>query len=266
MDHIILEHNEEIVCPEIFAHCFQSGDPIQLWYMDNDSLWKSVVTTKPGCLGGFKAFFEQRFSVDVGLRQIEPEDRIRYPHKSYANFAIEKIYLIRPAFEHLAPSTIIAMIKRKLDGDAILFCHERKDVNEFITELMEFDNLRAMQATRQPAREHSAAKLNHTSPSQRHRAATGSRSNVRSRSSTNSWHNTHRRTSIHSDLPPNQPQAVLPLPTLACRQCSYLIVFGLLRQGGVHPAMLWPLSDGGQAEQLALQVLVPKQAGMAKEG
>jgi hypothetical protein len=150
MDHIILQHGEEIVCPEIFAQCFHSGDAIQLWYMDNDSLWKSVVTTKPGCWDRFKAFFEQRFSVDVGLRQIEAEDRTRLPHESYADFAIQKIYLIRRAFEHLAPSGIIAMVKRKLDGDAALFCRERKDVNEFITELMEFDNMRAMQATRQP--------------------------------------------------------------------------------------------------------------------
>jgi hypothetical protein len=150
MDHIILQHGEEIVCPEIFAHCFQSGDAMQLWYMDNDSLWKQVVTTKPGCWDRFKAFIEQRFSVDVGLRQIAAEDRTRYPHESYADFAIQKIYLIRRAFEHLAPSGIIAMVKRKLDGDAALFCRERKDVNEFITELMEFDNMRAMQATRQP--------------------------------------------------------------------------------------------------------------------
>jgi hypothetical protein len=118
--------------------------------MDNDSLWKSVVTTGSGCWGRFKAFFEKRFSVDVGLRQIEAEDRARYPHESYADFAIQKIFLIRRAFEHLAPSGIIAMVKRKLDGDATLFCRERKDINEFITELMEFDNLRAMQATRQP--------------------------------------------------------------------------------------------------------------------
>jgi hypothetical protein len=151
MDHIILQHGEEIVCPEIFAHCFQTGDAIQLWYMDNDSLWKSVVTTKPGCWDCFKAFFEQRFSVDVGLRQIEAEDRTRLPHESYADFAIQKIYLIRRAFEHLAPSGIIAMVKRKLDGDAVLFCRERKDINEFITELMEFDNVRTMQATRQPS-------------------------------------------------------------------------------------------------------------------
>jgi hypothetical protein len=150
MDHIILQHGEEIVCPEIFAHCFQSGDAIQLWYMDNDSLWKSVVTTKPGCWDRFKVFFEQHFSVDVGLRQIAAEDRTRLPHESYADFAIQKIYLIRRAFEHLAPSGIIAMVKRKLDGDAVLFCRERKDINEFITELMKFDNVRAMQAARQP--------------------------------------------------------------------------------------------------------------------
>jgi hypothetical protein len=150
MDHIILQHGEEIVCPEIFAHCFQSGDAMQLWYMDNDSLWKTVVTTKPGCWSPLKAFIEQRFSVDVGLRQIEAEDRTRYPHESYADFAIQKIFLIRRAFEHLAPSAIIAMVKRKLDWDAAQFCRERKDINDFISELMEFDNLRAMQATRQP--------------------------------------------------------------------------------------------------------------------
>jgi hypothetical protein len=150
MDHIILQHGEEIVCPEIFAHCFQSGDAIQLWYMDNDSLWKTVVTTKPGCWGRFKAFIEQRFSVDIGIRQIEAEDRVRHPHESHADFAIQKIFLIRRAFEHLAPSAIIAMVKRKLDWDAAQFCRERKDVNDFVSELMDFDNLRAMQATRQP--------------------------------------------------------------------------------------------------------------------
>jgi hypothetical protein len=150
MDHIILQHGDEIVCPEFFAHCFQSGDAMQLWYMDNDSLWKKVVTTKPGCWDRFKAFIEQRFSVDVGRRQIEAEDRTRYPNESYANFAIQKMYLIRRAFEHLAPSAIIAMVKRKLDWEAAQFCRERKDVNNFISELMEFDNLRAMQAMRQP--------------------------------------------------------------------------------------------------------------------
>jgi hypothetical protein len=36
MDYIVQKHGEEIVCPEIFDHCFQPGDAIKLWFMGRD--------------------------------------------------------------------------------------------------------------------------------------------------------------------------------------------------------------------------------------
>jgi hypothetical protein len=150
MEHVILQHGEEIVCPEIFAHSFISGDAIKLWYMDLPVPTRKAMTTAPGCWTHFKEHMEHRFSVDVGLRQIEAEDRARYPNESYADFAFQKMYLIRRAFPNLASSAVISMVKRKLDLAAVSFCRERNSVDDFVTELMEFDHLQTMHAPQRP--------------------------------------------------------------------------------------------------------------------
>jgi hypothetical protein len=116
MGHAVVQHGEEIVCPEIFANCFTSGDAIKLWYMDMPSEFRTMITTKIGCWDRFKSVMEKRFTVDIGIRQITAEDRYRMPGESYADFGIQKIFLIRRAFAHLAPSAVIAMVKRKLNG------------------------------------------------------------------------------------------------------------------------------------------------------
>jgi hypothetical protein len=69
MEHIVLQFGEEIVCPEIFAHSFISGDAIKLWYMDLSVPHRKGMTTAPGCWQRFKEEMEHRFSFDVGLRQ-----------------------------------------------------------------------------------------------------------------------------------------------------------------------------------------------------
>jgi hypothetical protein len=152
MEHTVLQYgdSEEIVCPEIFAHSFLSGDAIKLWYMDLSLPHRKGMTSGPGCWQRFKEEMEHRFSVDVGLRQIKAEDRMRHPDELYADFALQKMYLIRRAFPNLAPSALIAMVKRKLDWEAVSFCRERASVDNFVTELMEYDQLRAMQALQQP--------------------------------------------------------------------------------------------------------------------
>jgi hypothetical protein len=150
MEHTVLQYGEEIVCPEIFAHSFLSGDAIKLWYMDLSLPHRKGMTSGPGCWQRFKEEMEHRFSVDVGLRQIEAEDRTRHPDELYADFALQKMYLIRRAFPNLAPSALIAMVKRKLDWEAVSFCRERASVDNFVTELMEYDQLKAMQVLQQP--------------------------------------------------------------------------------------------------------------------
>jgi hypothetical protein len=72
------------------------------------------------------------------------KDRCCMPGESYADFGIQKVFLIRRAFAHLAPSAVIAMVKRKLDWEAAAFCTERDSIDNFVSELIEFDNLRAM--------------------------------------------------------------------------------------------------------------------------
>jgi hypothetical protein len=144
MDHAVIQHGEEIVCPEIFANCFTSGDAIKLWYMDMPSEFKLMITTKAGCWERFKSAMEKRFTVDIGMRQMTAEDRCRMPGESYADFGIQKVSLIRRAFAHLAPSAVIAMVKRQLDWEAAAFCRERDNIDNFVSELIEFDNLRAM--------------------------------------------------------------------------------------------------------------------------
>jgi hypothetical protein len=144
MDHAVIQHGEEIVCPEIFANCFTSGDAIKLWYMDMPSEFRTMITTKVGCWDRFKSVMEKRFTVDIGIRQMTAEDRCRMPSESYADFGIQKVFLIRRAFAHLAPSAVIAMVKRKLDWEAAAFCKERDNIDNFVSELIEFDNLRAM--------------------------------------------------------------------------------------------------------------------------
>jgi hypothetical protein len=144
MDHAVLQHGEEIVCPEIFANCFTSGDAIKLWYMGMPSEFRTMITTKVDCWDRFKSVMQKRFTVDIGVRQMAAEDRSRMPSESYADFAIQKVFLIQRAFEHLAPSAVIAMVKRKLDWEAAAFCREMDSIDDFVSELIQFDNLRAM--------------------------------------------------------------------------------------------------------------------------
>jgi hypothetical protein len=84
MDNVVLQQGEEIVCPEIMANCFESGDAIKVWYLGLGSLVKTFITTEPGCWGLFKKLMKKRFAVNVGLRQRaavcrphEPEQRYR---------------------------------------------------------------------------------------------------------------------------------------------------------------------------------------------
>jgi hypothetical protein len=148
MDHIVLKHGEEIVCPEIFGHCFQSGDAIKLWYMGLDPDLRKHYTTGPGCWKRFRNVMERRFTADVALRQLAAEDRSRLQGETYAEFAIKKVALIRTSFAHLEEGAMIAMVKRKLDFEAAQFCREKTTVEAFVSELIEYDNLRDMQTGR----------------------------------------------------------------------------------------------------------------------
>jgi hypothetical protein len=114
MDHIVLKHGEETVCPEIFGHCFQSGDAIKLWYMGLEPDLREHYTTGSGCWKRFRGVMERRFTADVALRQLAAEDRSRLPGETYAEFAIKKVAAIRTSFAHLEEGAMIAMVKRKL--------------------------------------------------------------------------------------------------------------------------------------------------------
>jgi hypothetical protein len=115
MDHIVLKHGEETVCPEIFGHCFQSGDAIKLWYMGLEPDLREKYTTRSGCWKRFRGVMERRLTADVALRQLATEDRSRLPGETYAEFAIKKVAAIPTSFAHLEEGAMIAMVKRKLD-------------------------------------------------------------------------------------------------------------------------------------------------------
>jgi hypothetical protein len=153
MDHAVIQHGEEIVCSEIFANCFTSGDAINLWYMDMPSEFRMMIPTKVGCWDRFKLVMEKRFTVDIGISQMTAKDRCCMPGESYADFGIQKVFLIRRAFAHLVPSAVIAMVKRKLDWEAAAFCTERDSIDNFVSKLIEFDNLRAMKTYSSPQRQ-----------------------------------------------------------------------------------------------------------------
>jgi hypothetical protein len=148
MDQIVQKHGAEVVCPEIFAHCFQAGDAIKMWYMGLEPDFRTLYTSGPDCWKRFRSAMERRFTADVSMRQLAAEDRTRLSDETYAEFAIKKIALIRTAFTHLEEGAMIAMVKRKLDFDAARFCREKKSVEAFVSELVDYDNLRAMQPGR----------------------------------------------------------------------------------------------------------------------
>jgi hypothetical protein len=148
MDYIIQKHGEEIVCPEIFSHCFQSGDAIKLWFMSLDPGIREHYTTGSGCWKRFRGAMERRFTADIAMRQLAAEDRSRLPSETYAEFAIKKLALIKTSFAHLAEAAMIAMVKRKLDLAAAQFCREETTVDAFVSELIAYDNLRALHTGR----------------------------------------------------------------------------------------------------------------------
>jgi hypothetical protein len=150
MDHIVLKHGEEVVCPEIFGHCFQSGDAIKLWFMGLDPDIREHYTSGSGCWKRFRSVMERRFTADVATRQLAAEDRSRLTSETYAEFAIKKLALIKTSFAHLEEAAMIAMVKRKLDFEAAQFCREKSSVEGFVSELIEYDSLRAMQTARYP--------------------------------------------------------------------------------------------------------------------
>jgi hypothetical protein len=151
MDHIALKYGEEIVCPEIFSHCFQPGDAIKMWYMGLDPDLRDLYTIGSGCWKRFRSAMERRFTADLSLRQLAAADRAGLPGETYAEFAIKKITLIRTSFAHREEGAMIAMVKRKLDWEAAQFCREKMTVEAFVSELIDYDNLRAMQpGRRQP--------------------------------------------------------------------------------------------------------------------
>jgi hypothetical protein len=77
----------------------------------------------------------------VTLRQLAAEDRAQLLGEAYAAFALQKVSLIRNAFPYLAQGAMIAMVKRRLDWDAAAFCREKESVDNFVSELRDYDNL-----------------------------------------------------------------------------------------------------------------------------
>jgi hypothetical protein len=153
MDHVVLKHGVKVVCPEIFGHCFQSGDAIKLWFMGLDPAIRELYTAGTGCWKRFQSAMERRFTADIAMRQLAAEDRSRLPSETYAEFVIKKLALIKTSFAHLEDAAMIAMVKRKLDFEAAQFCREKSDVEAFVSEIIEYDNLRAMQTSRYPPQE-----------------------------------------------------------------------------------------------------------------
>jgi hypothetical protein len=74
MDYIALKYGEEIVCPEIFSHCFQTGDAIKMWYLGLDPDLRELYTTNPGCWKRFRSVMERRFTADISMLQLAAED------------------------------------------------------------------------------------------------------------------------------------------------------------------------------------------------
>jgi hypothetical protein len=141
MDRMVVQYGEEIICPVIFANSFQSDGPFKVWYLGMPSVVRTMITTRPGCWDRFKQLFSKRFLIDVSprLRQLMAEERELRPGVPCATFAIWKIYYMQCADPHLAPGAAIAMVKRELGWEAAAFCRERENIDDFISELTEFD-------------------------------------------------------------------------------------------------------------------------------
>jgi hypothetical protein len=144
MDRWVRRDGEEIVCPQIFATCFQSAsdDALKTWYLGMPSVIRTLITTKPGCWNLFKKFLLMRFLIGDGLRlrRLAAEEvRELRPGVPCATFAIWKIYYMQCADPHLAPGAAIAMVKRELGWEAAAFCREQENIDDFISELIEFD-------------------------------------------------------------------------------------------------------------------------------
>jgi hypothetical protein len=67
MDHIVMPHGEEVVCPEIFSNCFQTGDAIKVWYMGMGSHVIEAFTSGTGCWSRFKKLMEKHFMADISF-------------------------------------------------------------------------------------------------------------------------------------------------------------------------------------------------------
>jgi hypothetical protein len=91
MDRWVLRDGEEIVCPQIFATCFQSDNALKTWYLGMRSVIRTIMTTKPGCWNLFKKFLLMRFLIGDSprLRRLAAEEvRELRPGVPCATFAI----------------------------------------------------------------------------------------------------------------------------------------------------------------------------------
>jgi hypothetical protein len=158
MDRWVLRDGEEIVCPQIFTTCFESAsdDALKTWYLGMPSVVRTIITTKPGCWDRFKNFLFMRFLIGDGLRlrQLAAEEvRAHRPGVPCATFAIWKIYYMQCDDPHLAPWAAIATVKRALGREAAAFCRERENIDDFISELTEFDEQHREQQAHPPCGE-----------------------------------------------------------------------------------------------------------------
>lgn len=80
-----------------------------------------------------------KWAKSEGIRQDDADNRRKLPTETYTQYCIEKKHLCRMAYPDAAESTIIVKIRSKLDREASHFCREKRNLERFLDEMIDYD-------------------------------------------------------------------------------------------------------------------------------
>jgi hypothetical protein len=100
---------------------------------------KDMMTTGPLCWQRFKRTMGNKWRMD--LKQIRADERSKKQGESYAAFGVDEHALLRKAYPEASSESVIARIRARLDVACQMWCRERTDVDRFILEMVEYDQM-----------------------------------------------------------------------------------------------------------------------------
>lgn len=148
MDHLVRLWGEKVVCPHIFANCFVQGDIVRNWYTGLGTIWQQAITEDEGCWKRFSAAVRSKWSISEGIRQTKADDRRKNPNETYTEYGMNKIQMLRFAYQDASESSLIQKARRGLDRDADRYCREYSSIDRFYDELVRYDEGEARNDTR----------------------------------------------------------------------------------------------------------------------